>query len=64
MNGDDMDIVIPGEEDEECKKDSTKQQSGKQGKLNCFSFRWTSLQVDIFLTKYGKVENYEKNSYS
>lgn len=38
MNGDDMDIVIPGEEDEECKKDNGKQQSGKQGKRTVFGF--------------------------
>jgi len=33
MNGDDMDIVVPGEEDDECKKDNNKSSVGKQGNI-------------------------------
>lgn len=46
MNGDDMDIVIPGEEDEECKRDNGKPSSGKQGNKN--NIRFYKISKNIF----------------
>ena len=38
MNGDDMDIVVPGEDDDECKRDNHKLSSNKQGNINHMNF--------------------------